>query len=270
VNWKKECIDLDFSRLPVDDREQDKDSYIVFHNGQEAQVKNFDEMALELSAADATADGHPAVIPTLDSIPKAGTATGKSSQKCTVTFGVIGNEPMPPLLIFPSKAKSDEDMKLNAKILLSFQQVEGRYGFSRKYPHDCTVALSSKKGGMNTKILENWICEEVMGYWPDACNQPGKRVLFKADYGPGCSGLGFLSHTKVEGIYYSPGLPNGTDVGQEMDQLFAAFKTCAYCNRDCFFTARFVVAGTSAVVTPHDVGFIIFGGMVKLSEWYIH
>jgi hypothetical protein len=265
VNWEKECIDLDFARLPVDDREQDKEGYIVFHDGQEARIANFDEMALELSAADATAGGRPAVTPTLDSIPEAGTAAGKSCQKCTVTFGVIGNEPMPPLIIFPSKAKTDEDMKLSAKILPSFQQVEGQYGFSRKYPHDCTVALSSK-GGMNAKIFENWICEEVMGYWPDACDQPGKRVLFKADYGPGRSGLGFLSRSKVDGFYYFPGLPNGTGAGQEMDQLFAAFKICAYRNRDRLFIARFAIDGTSAAVTLHDVGFIIFGGVVKLSN----
>ena len=220
-------------------------------------------MALELSATDATASGRPAVTPTLHAIPKSGEAAGKSSQKYTVTFGVIGNEPMPPLLIFPSKAKTDEDMKLNAKILPSFQQVEGQYGYSRKYFHNCTVALSSK-GGMNSKIFENWICDEVMGYWPDASDHPGKQVLFKADYGPGRSGLGFLSRTKVDGFYYFPGLPNGTGAGQEMDQLFGAFKTCCYRNRNHIFAACFAISGTSAAVTLHDVGFIIFGGVVKL------
>jgi hypothetical protein len=264
-NWESECVRLDFARLPANDREKDQEGYIVFHEGQESRIANWDEMSLALDGSDATAGGRPGATPTLDSIQESGQSTVKSSQKCTCTFGVAGIEALPPLLIFPSSAKHDEDMKLNSKILPSFKQVEGQYGFSQKYHHDCTIAMSGK-GGMNTTIYENWVCEHVMPLWPGACDKPRKRVLSKTDFGPGRNGTSVLARMKVDGHYYFPGLPNGTGAGQEMDALFAAFKICCYHNRQRLYHARFEIDGHSAAITLIDVGHIIFGGKVKLSN----
>ena len=57
----------------------------------------------------------------------------------------------------------------------------------------------------------------------------------------------FLAETAVEGMYFFPGLPNATEIGQEMDQLFAAFKTCTYKNRDKLYRARVSGDGADAI-----------------------
>jgi hypothetical protein len=63
-------------------------------------------------------------------------------------------------------------------------------------------------------------------------------VFLKADSGPGRMATEFLAETADEGMYFFPGLPNATEIGEEMDQLFAAFKTCTYKNRDKLYGAR--------------------------------
>ena len=264
-NWESECIRLDFARPPNDDRERDELGHAVFHEGAEVRISNFDEMCLALDGASATAGGQPAVTPTFDSVDEAGQTACKSSQKCTLCLGVAGLEPLPPLFIFPSTAKNPEDMKINAKILPSFKQVEAKYGYERKYYHDATVAMSGK-GGMNATIFENWICEHIMPLWPDACDHPGKRVMFKTDFGPGRNGTSVLARMCTDGFNYFPGLPNGTGAGQECDQLFLAFKTCVYRNRQRLYEARFEVDGHNASITLHDVGYLVYGGKVKLSN----
>jgi hypothetical protein len=55
-------------------------------------------------------------------------------------------------------------------------------------------------------------------------DEDGHRVITKMDCGPGQFGKEFLSRAHVEGLSSFPGLPNGTEVGKEMDQIFSAFK----------------------------------------------
>ena len=64
-----------------------------------------------------------------------------------------------------------------------------------------------------------------------------------------------------------PGVPNGTEVGQEMDQLYSYLKTIIYRNRDNLYKARNAIAinDTSALGLV-DVGHLIFGGEVLLSD----
>jgi hypothetical protein len=263
-NWEDECVRLGFARMPLDDRERDEKGHIVFFEGQERRFCNLDEMPFALDGAEATAGGRPAVTPSIDIVAEAGQTSDKTSQKCTVVFGIIGDEPIPPLLIFPSGAKTAERMKIDSKKLLSFQQVHAQYGFDSKMYHDVTVAMSGK-GGMNAVIFENWITEHVMPLWPDLEDVPGKRVMLKTDMGPGRSQTGFLSRTYVEGMGVFPGLPNGTGCGQEMDQIFRAFKICCYRNRMRLYNARHAL-DENATITLLDSGYIIFGGSVLLKD----
>ena len=57
-----------------------------------------------------------------------------------------------------------------------------------------------------------------------------------------------------------PGVPNGTEVGQEMDQLYSYCKTLNYKNRDLILRERRRVEGDSATVTMVEIGLIMFGG----------
>ena len=68
------------------------------------------------------------------------------------------------------------------------------------------------------------------------------------------------------GIYFWPGVPNGTEATQEMDQMFGTFKSICYDNRELLYESRLAEFGVDAVLSFDDIGSIIFGGDVPLSE----
>ena len=53
----------------------------------------------------------------------------------------------------------------------------------------------------------------------------------KVDSGPGRLNEAFLVTARSYGFYFFPGLPNGTELGQEMDQVFALLKSIIEENR---------------------------------------
>ena len=64
-----------------------------------------------------------------------------------------------------------------------------------------------------------------MPLFPDAQDVRGKRVIMKADSGPGRMELGFLAEARTLGFIIYPGVPNTTAVTQETDQSYGPFKT---------------------------------------------
>jgi hypothetical protein len=67
--------------------------------------------------------------------------------------------------------------------------------------------------------------------------------MLKADSGPGRMSTDFFAETAVaDGTYFFPGLPNVTESGQEMDQLFAAFTTCVLSESETSFTELLFLA----------------------------
>ena len=76
----------------------------------------------------------------------------------------------------------------------------------------------------------------------------------------------YLAQARDFGFYIYTGLPNGTEVGQEMDQLFALLKKLVYENRDKLYKARLRVDGPSAKLTLNDIGHIHFGTPVTLKN----
>ena len=106
-----------------------------------------------------------------------------------------------------------------------------------------------------------------MKLYPDAADLPGLRVLLKIDSGPGRFNPELQRPLRYRGVYMFPGVPNGTEVGQEMDQLYSYLKTIIYRNRDNLYKARNAIAinDTSALGLV-DVGHLIFGGEVLLSD----
>ena len=73
----------------------------------------------------------------------------------------------------------------------------------------------------------------------EACDEPGKRVPMNADSGPGRMDKDFLTKARAHGFYFLPGLPNGTKLGQEMDQVFAEFKAILEENRALLYKILF-------------------------------
>jgi hypothetical protein len=115
-------------------------------------------------------------------------------------------------------------------------------------------------------MFGKYVTEVFIELYPDACDEPSKRVLMRSDSGPGRSGEEYRFRTRVEGIYSYPGLPNGTEAGQECDQLFAYFKTLVALNRETLYKARVRLAGESATLSINDIGYIVFGGTVTLEN----
>jgi hypothetical protein len=262
--WEKVSVEEGFARLPTDERERQEKGYVVFYPKQERRFCNFDEMKFTLDGKDEKAGGRPAVSHTTSTVPEAGKASVTSDNVCTITMGIIGNEPMPFLVIFPSKAKED-NYKIKIKRIASFKPIVAQYGYESPQTWDCTFAVSPK-GSMNGPILTEWVNEHVIECWPDLCDLPGYRVLLKADSGPGRTAADFLARAHIEGVKFFPGVPNGTEVGQEMDQLFGAFKASCYRNRTKLLNARIQRRADNARLTHNDVGFLIFGGICIMDD----
>jgi hypothetical protein len=258
--WEEECVRLGFARWPTDDYEKAEKGHVVFYPGQENRIANFDEVHFALDGTDEHAGGRPSATPSTDVINESGKPAQKSSKACTLMFGIIGNEPMPPLVVFPSASST-----INPLYMVSFHEILAQYGLPAPR-HFLSTFASNLKGGVNNNIFRNWMLTAVAPLWPDLADSAGKRVMLKADSGPGRMATEFLAESAVDGMFFFPGLPNATEIGQEMDQLFAAFKSCAYKNRDKLYRARVNIDGADATLSFHDVGHLIFGGAVKLSN----
>jgi hypothetical protein len=258
--WEEACVRLGFARMPIDEHEKQEKGYVVFYDGQEHRIANFDEMKLALDGTDENAGGRPSATPMTNTINESGKPAQKTAKSLTLMLGIIGDEPTPPLAIHLSQSGY-----IAPQNIASFHEIEAQYGLSTRR-HFLPSFASSPKGGMNKNIFRNWMLTQVLPLWPDLADLPGRRVVLKADSGPGRMATEFLAETAVEGMYFFPGLPNATEIGQEMDQLFAAFKTCAYKNRDKLYRARVSGDGADAILSFEDVGYIIFGGKVQLSN----
>ena len=99
IRWEEVCVKEGFARMPHNERERQAKGHIVFFEGKDMQVANLDEMSLTLNGTDERAGGRPGVTPTTNEFSEGGKVADKSSNTCTVTFGVIGNEPIPFLVI---------------------------------------------------------------------------------------------------------------------------------------------------------------------------
>jgi hypothetical protein len=244
--------------MPIDEYEKQEKGYVVFYDGQEHCIANFDEMKLALDGTDENAGGRPSATPITNIVNESGKPAQKTAKSLTLMLGIIGNEPTPPLAIHSSQSGY-----IVPQNIASFREIEAQYGLPTSRYFLPSFA-SSPKGGMNKNVFRNWMLTQVLPLWPDLADLPGRRVFLKADSGPGRMATELLAETAVEGMYFFPGLPNATEIGLEMDQLFAAFKTCAYKNRDKLYRARVSGDGADAILSFEDVGYIIFGGTVKL------
>ena len=64
--------------------------------------------------------------------------------------------------------------------------------------------------------------------YPNACEMDEYRVIIKCDSGIGRSCVECLADMMINGFHLFPGLPNGTEIGQEMDQIYSSLKMGFY------------------------------------------
>jgi hypothetical protein len=293
LNWEKFCVDFGFAREAESEEERSLLGQIVFHDP--SRIIQADEYAFALNGQDEKSGGRPPMVPSAEDLKhNPGQSSNKTSEKCSILQAInFGNEALPPFIIFPTKAKQ-ENVQINPHTLRSFHQIKGQYGLDKAIWWDSCIA-KTYSGGMQGYIWNKWITEYLMYYYPDAQDVPGKRVLIKADSGPGESSVDetvwlllltnflslllliagrnfgevardFLVMLRVCGFYFYPGLPNGTELGQEMDQLFSKLKGLLYGNRDKLWKARLKEGRENAVLTLNDIGYILFGGEIQLES----
>jgi hypothetical protein len=260
--WEETAVELGFARLPREG-EDTNGEFIVWREGQCRRVINLDEMSLSLDSSSTRAGGRPASVPTAIGVHGDGDPAAKSGDKCTIIFGMnFASEAMPPFIQFPTKAKETSRYKLHSSLLASLRQVKGRFGYAGDRYFDTGIGMNPK-GGMDKKSFYKYVTEFVCRLYPDAEDIPGKRVLIKIDSGPGRLHPELQQLLRARGFYMFPGVPNGTEVGQEMDQLYSYAKSLCYRNREKLVRAR---SDESTPLTLADVGWLVFGGEVPLPD----
>jgi hypothetical protein len=71
--WEEICVELGFARKPIDENEKKEKGHVVFFDGQESRIANFDEMKLALDGTDENAGGLPSATPITNMINESGT-----------------------------------------------------------------------------------------------------------------------------------------------------------------------------------------------------
>lgn len=229
--WEEVCVREGFARWSESEDEFQEHGKIVFIDGKYSnRFWNFDEMKLSLDQTSERAGGRPANTPTNPAIADPGEGEWKSGMYCTVVASIIGNEPGVPLFIFPSQSKSGE-VNVHAKRLDSFPQIHAKYGNTSQRYYDVNIQYSTK-GSMTKSIMASWV-QGFSEYYPDVADENGKRVMLKSDFGPGrLQNEEAMTSLLIDGFKFFGSVPNGTEITQEMDQLFSEFKRLCYANRD--------------------------------------
>ena len=195
-------------------------------------------------------------------LPQPGKAGYKSSNRATFLLGVTMNdEVLPPCIVLMSTAQHPS---ISGELQSCLQQVGGKFGGPNTKFYDPIIAFSDK-GGVKETTFVDYMKQVVQLLYPNAQDIPGQRVVVKLDCGPGRYNEEFLLLSRACGIYYFPGLPNGTELTQEMDQLFHLVKSIMGRNRAKLYDKRYEAQGTHAKLTLNDMPKFLHGGTYEAS-----
>ncbi|CAB9513798.1 unknown protein [Seminavis robusta] len=266
--WEEEAVRLGFARPLNQDESSEEVGFIVWDEQRLSHVLQFDEMNVALDGADSSIGGRESKVPTATGIglADAGTAAEKSGAKMTIMFGLnFAGEALPPLLLFPSHAKNPANYKLKADFAKCLPQVEAIYGFDKPRAHNIPFAMNPK-GSMTKEMLNDFFERCVLPLYPDCADTKESSLLIKVNSGPGRLNPPMLRLLRSRGAHLYPGMPNGTEVGQECDQVFSYLKKLVYENRQRLWQARFRLEGESASLSMSDVTSLVFGGSVTMID----
>ena len=119
---------------------------------------------------------------------------------------------------------------------------------------------------MTKEIFGQWYKEVICNCYPDIQDVAGKRLLIKSDGGPGRTNQEYLYMPRLDGCYHYPGLPNGTSLTQELDQLFHLLKGTMNKNLERIFQKKYQIRHAKAKMDVSDLPFIIFGGEMPFDD----
>ena len=153
------------------------------------------------------------------------TAVNKSGYSSTIICGSnAAGEPVPPHFQLKSLAKHEENQWISVDWFMATKNVWAQFGFEARRSFPCTFGMN-EKAGMNAIELDKYITNSILPLYPDLEDKPGKRVIMKADSGPGRMNVDMLAKLRLQGLYLIPGVPNTTGQTQETDQNYGPFKS---------------------------------------------
>jgi hypothetical protein len=232
---------------------------INFFDGQSRRIINFDETRITLDQAESRRAGRPSFVFFNPNKPRPGSSVNKSSFSLTVIVGgTASGELVPPHFQFTTDGQNEEVQVWKTSIIKYMHDIYGKFGYEVEKYHPCTFGMN-EKGGMNTYEFEEYLKNSLVTLYPDAADVPGRRVLLKADSGPGRKNTELMAYLRVRGFYFIPGLPNSTHVTQEMELLFGQLKS-VFCNNLEKLTRGCLQRNLSIPSSAEIVGLLLFGG----------
>lgn len=102
-----------------------------------------------------------------------------------------------------------------------------------------TIFTKTPKGSSSPETLDLLLAELIKRVDGEVANEDRKRILVKLDGGPGLAkaDIAWLRKWRDAGVVLFPGLPNGSSVNQEMDQLYVC--ACCLCVlRVCLYVSK--------------------------------
>ena len=130
-----------------------------------------------------------------------------------ITGSTAAGEAIPPHFQFQTSAKTTDGMKLRLDMVDYMKTVEGQFGHKAPAKFDCTHGMNGK-GGMDDDEFEKFMLNSMLPLWPNARDVPGKRVMFKADSGPGRTNPTLLAKLRCQGfiLYHGVIMTHNCDV----------------------------------------------------------
>ena len=174
------------------------------------------------------------------SLPRPGDPVVTGNNHATGMYGfTLGCEPLPPLIIFDSKAKKEENFAVNSEWCDGLPEVYCKYGLEKRKTYGSGVAVRGK-GGMTSRLwrlyvkrILNTVYKGRLSKYPvrDPLTKKLIRgpVCAKTDGGPEClatelEDILFRKEMWDAGLCILLSLPNATECEAEYNRMFEDLK----------------------------------------------
>ena len=279
VDAKKDLIE---TGLVIDEEVRDANGVLVseldFRSDEvRRRIINMDETHHDLSITGDRA-GPRAVMYHNPSLQRGCKRGVKSSRHVTGVYATnAAGESMPPMYIFDSGAKFEDNFQVRLQWLDGLPVTTGRYGCPERIECGSFYSVRSH-GSMDDSLLNDYINQVILPLYPNisktaAFDPTGKLlhgpVILKLDSGPGRIVASYDSILRREalaemGLIIMAGLPNATSVQQEMDVLYGAFKSATYARGEEVLMEKMRKRGATARNTDARVAAAAAGSILSL------
>jgi len=169
-----------------------KTGELVFHIDNLRRVVNVDETCLSLKGLGAGKGGCPFLSFHDPSLPRAGKAVSKCGSSATLMIGGnVAGEATPPHFQFPSTAQ-EKNQIFHLPSVEFGHNIGGVFGHSKSKSFSPMHGMNEKEG-MDEAHFETHLIDLIYLPHLDVVDCKGKRVVVKADQGPGQSNVALLA-----------------------------------------------------------------------------